>query len=124
MAYIDGFLAAVPDENRDAFVAHAKRSWPIFQDLGALAQWECWGDQIPDGEVTSFGKAVQAKAGETVVLSWVIWPDQATRDAGWEKMMSDPEMEEKMGEMPFDGKRMIYGGFQPIVQLGADLGSK
>jgi len=121
MPYIDGFVAAVPDGNRDAFVAYAKRTWPLFQDLGAIAQWECWGDQVPDGEVTSFGKAVQAKEGETVALSWVVWPDQATRDAAWDKMMSDPEMGEKMGEMPFDGKRMIYGGFAPVVMEGAAM---
>jgi uncharacterized protein YbaA (DUF1428 family) len=121
MAYIDGFVAAVPTENREAFITHAKTAWPIFKDLGAIAQWECWGDQVPDGEVTSFGKAVQAKDDETVVFSFVAWPDQATRDAGWEKMMSDPDMEENMGAMPFDGQRMIYGGFTPIVTMGAEF---
>ncbi|MEO1280229.1 MAG: DUF1428 domain-containing protein [Pseudomonadota bacterium] len=124
MPYIDGFVAAVPTENRDAFIAHAKRTWPIFQELGALAQWEGWGDQVPDGELTSFGKAVQAKEDETVVFSWVAWPDQATRDAGWEKMMSDPTMEERMGQMPFDGKRMIFGGFTPIFMEGMGFEAK
>ena len=118
MSYIDGFVASVLDENKDAFIEHAKNTWPVFQKLGATAQWECWGDQVPDGEITSFPKAVAAKAGETVVFSWVLWPDQKTRDEGWEKMMSDPEIEKQMGEMPFDGKRMIYGGFTPIVTEG------
>ncbi len=121
MSYIDGFVAAVPTENRDAFIVHAKTAWPIFKELGALAQWECWGDQVPEGEVTSFAKAVQAKENETVVFSWVIWPDEATRNVAWEKMMSDPTMEEKMGEMPFDGARMIYGGFTPLVMEGAEF---
>ena len=122
MPYIDGFVAAVPTGNRDAFVTHAKRAWPIFQELGAIAQWECWGDQVPPGEVTSFAMSVQARDDETVVFSWVAWPDQATRDAGWEKMMADPDMAEKMGEMPFDAKRMIYGGFTPVVMEGAAFG--
>lgn len=118
MPYVDGFVAAVPSGNRDAYRAHAETAWPIFEGLGAIGIWECWGDDVPDGELTSFPKAVQAGEDETVVFSWTIWPDRATRDAAWQKMMSDPEIAAAMGEMPFDGKRLIYGGFEPILQAG------
>jgi len=116
MSYIDGFVAAVPTANRAVYKAHAENAWPIFARLGAQGMWECWGDDVPAGEVTSFPMAVQAKEDETVVFSWTVWPDKATRDAAWQKMMSDPEIGAAMGEMPFDGKRMIYGGFEPIVR--------
>ena len=119
MPYIDGFVAAVPTANREAYRAHVERAWPVFEKLGAQALWECWGDDVPAGERTSFPMAVQAKEDETVVFSWTVWPDKATRDAGWAKMMSDPEIGAAIGEMPFDGKRMIYGGFTPLARLGA-----
>ncbi|WP_081534668.1 DUF1428 domain-containing protein [Rhodovulum sp. P5] len=120
MPYVDGFVAAVPDERKDAYIAYAKAVWPLFREFGASAAWECWGDDVPDGELTSFALAVKAEPGETVVFSWTIWPDKATRDAGWGRMMEDPRMAE-LGEMPFDGKRMIYGGFQPILRMGESL---
>lgn len=119
MPYIDGFVAPVPVASKDAYKAHAAKAWEIFERLGMQAMWECWGDDIPDGEVTSFRLAVQAKEDETVVFSFSVWPDKATRDAGWQKMMSDPELMAGMGEMPFDGKRMFWGGFQPLAQFGA-----
>ncbi|MEX5730166.1 uncharacterized protein Ga0609869_003519 [Rhodovulum iodosum] len=115
--YVDGFVAAVPDANKDAYRAHAEEAWQIFRDYGATAVWECCGDDVPEGKLTSFRMAVQAKPGETVVLSWTLWPDKATRDAGWQKMMDDPRMAD-MGAMPFDGKRMIYGGFAPLMAFG------
>lgn len=118
MSYIDGFVAAVPKANLDAYQSHVKSTWPIFKDLGALAMWECWGDDVPDGKATSFPMSVQAKDDETVVFSWTVWPDKETRDEGWTKMMSDPKIGEAMGAMPFDGSRMIYGGFKPIATLG------
>ncbi|PRY26541.1 uncharacterized protein YbaA (DUF1428 family) [Aliiruegeria haliotis] len=118
MPYVDGFLAAVPTANREAYKTHAANAWPIFKDLGAIALWECWGDDVPDGELTSYLKAVQAKEDETVVFSWTVWPDKDTRDAAWSKMMSDPAIGEAMGDMPFDGKRLIYGGFQPLMVAG------
>lgn len=118
MTYIDGFVAAVPTDNRDAYKEFAEKSWPIFQELGAIAIWECWGDDVPEGEVTSFRKAVKAGDDETIVLSWTVWPDKESRDAGWSKMMSDPEIGKAMGDMPFDGKRMIYGGFSPLTRHG------
>ncbi|MEL7117151.1 MAG: DUF1428 domain-containing protein [Pseudomonadota bacterium] len=118
MPYIDGFVAAVPSDKKDEYIAFAKKSWPIFEGLGAIAMWECWGDEVPDGEVTSFPMAVQAREDETVLFSWTAWPDKAARDQGWEKMMSDPEIGAAMGDMPMDGKRMIYGGFTPLLSFG------
>ena len=118
MPYVDGFVAAVPTARRDEYKRFAEKAWPIFRDLGAVAVWECWGDDVPEGEATSFPKAVQAAPDETVVLSWTLWPDTQTRDAGWQRMMSDPEISAAMGEMPFDGKRMIYGGFTPLLTQG------
>lgn len=119
MPYIDGFVCPVPKANREAYKTHAEAAWPFFEKLGAVSMWECWGDDVPDGEVTSFPMAVKASSDETVVFSWTVWPDKSTRDAAWEKMMSDPAMEEAMKDMPFDGKRMIYGGFTPMLKVGA-----
>lgn len=113
--YIDGFVAAVPTANKDAYLEHAKSAWPLFKRSGALQMVENWGDDVPDGKLTSFPLAVKKQENETVVFSWVIWPDKATRDAGWAAMMEDPTMQ-KM-DMPFDGKRMIYGGFTSILDV-------
>jgi uncharacterized protein YbaA (DUF1428 family) len=118
MSYIDGFVLAVPDANREAFIAHADRFDSIFLEYGATRVLECWGDDVPDGKVTDFRRAVQAKEGESVIFSWVEWPDKATRDAGMKKFMDDPRMQ-AAGDMPFDGKRMIFGGFVPVVNLGS-----
>lgn len=122
MSYYAGFLAAVPEGNRQAFIAHATEAWErIFKPMGALSQVECWGDEVPDGEVTSFPMAVKAEPGETVVFSWIEWPDKATHDAANARMMS-PEFAAEMSdmaEMPFDGKRMMFGGFDPVVELRA-----
>ena len=118
MSYIDGFVMAVPDSNRNAFIDHANRFDAMFLEFGATRVVECWGDDVPEGKVTDFRRAVQAKEGESVVFSWVEWPDKATRDAGMEKFMKDPRME-AAGEMPFDGKRMILGSFAPVVELTA-----
>jgi uncharacterized protein YbaA (DUF1428 family) len=116
MTYIDGFVAAVPTANREAYRLHAEKAVPLFKRLGATAMVENWGVDVPDGEVTSLKMAVQAKPDETVVFSWVVWPDRKTRDAAWAAMQSDPEMA-AMGEMPFDGKRMIFGGFETILEV-------
>lgn len=113
MAYIDGFVVPVPEGNRDAYLQAARKGWSLFQQLGALRMVETFSDNIPDGEKTDFRRAVAAKAGEIVAFSWIIWPDKATREAAWEKMMTDPDMA-AMNDMPFDGSRMIYGGFTPI----------
>lgn len=114
MTYISGFVTPVKPENKDAYIASARMAWPLFQEFGALSMNEGWGDNTPDGKVTDFRRAVQAEAGEIVVFSWVVWPDKATADAAEGKMMSDPRMEQL--PMPFDGKRMIYGGFQTIFE--------
>ena len=116
MSYIDGFVMAVPDANRQAFIDHAGKFDAILLEYGAIRVIECWGDDVPDGKLTDFRRAVQAKEGESVVFSWVEWPDKATRDSGMEKFMQDPRMQEA-NDMPFDGKRMIYGGFAPVVDL-------
>jgi len=117
MAYIDGFVIAVPTGNKQQFLDHASKIDPLFLDLGATRILECWGDDVPDGKLTDFRRAVQAKDNESVVFSWVEWPDKATRDAAMEKMMKDPRMNPETNPMPFDGKRMIFGGFAPILEL-------
>ena len=115
MTYLEGFVAAVPTANKEAYRKHAADAAPLFREFGAARMVETWGDDVPKGKVTDFYGAVQAKDDETVVFSWFEYPDKATRDAANEKMMSDERME-KMGEtMPFDGKRMIFGGFEAIV---------
>jgi uncharacterized protein YbaA (DUF1428 family) len=116
MSYIDGFVIAVPTANKEKFIEHSNRMDAIFLELGATRVLECWGDDVPKGEVTDFQRAVQAKDDETVVFSWVEWPDKAARDAGMKKMMDDPRMQSG-NPMPFDGKRMIFGGFAPVVTL-------
>jgi uncharacterized protein YbaA (DUF1428 family) len=118
MSYIDGFVMAVPDSNKKAFIDHASRFDAMFLEFGATRVIECWGDDVPEGKVTDFRRSVQAKEGESVVFSWIEWPDKATRDVGMEKFMKDPRME-AAGDMPFDGKRMIFGSFVPIVELSS-----
>lgn len=113
--YVDGFLASVPDANRNAYVEHAVKAARFFKTFGALQIVECWGDDIPDGELTSMPMAVDCKPDESVVFSWIRWPSRAVRDAAWERIMSDPYMESELTPMPFDGKRMIHGGFEMIV---------
>lgn len=120
MSYFDGFVIAVPNANKQAFIDHATRFNPVFIEFGALRVVENWGDDVPDGKVTDFRGAVKATADETVVFSFVEWPDKATRDAGMKKMMEDPRMDPSNPDnppMPFDGKRMIYGGFDNVFDL-------
>lgn len=123
MSYIDGFVIAVPTANKQKFIDHANNADSMFIEMGALKVIECWGDDVPDGSSTDFRKAVKATADESVVFSWIEWPDKATRDAGMAKleaMMEDPDnadprMDPAKNPMPFDGKRMIFGGFVPVV---------
>ncbi|MEO7339150.1 MAG: DUF1428 domain-containing protein [Caldimonas sp.] len=115
MTYVDGFVVAVPTANREAYRKHAMAAAGIFKENGALAVAECWGDDVPDGKVTSFPMAVKRKDDETVVFSWVTWPSRAARDEGMKKVMADPRLQPETNPMPFDGKRMIYGGFEMIV---------
>ena len=117
MAYIDGFVIAVPNANKQKFIDHANSADAFFLELGATRVVECWASDVPEGTVTDFRRAVQATEEETVVFSWVEWPDKATRDAAYPKMMADPRMDPAKNPMPFDGKRMIWGGFDPVVEL-------
>ena len=122
MSYIDGFVIAVPKANKEKFIEHAKLGDSVFIDLGATRVLECWGDDVPNGKLTDFRRAVQATDDEVVVFSWIEWPDKATRDAGMGRMeeltKTDARMSPEKNPMPFDAKRMIYGGFAPIVTLG------
>ena len=121
MSYIDGFVIAVPTASKDAFIAHASTSDSMFIEWGAIRVIECWGDDVPDGKLTDFRRAVQAGDDESVVFSWIEWPDKAARDAGYAKMMdpdnTDPRMDPAKNPMPFDAKRMIFGGFVPVVDM-------
>jgi uncharacterized protein YbaA (DUF1428 family) len=115
MPFIDGFVASVPHADKQAFIDHAAHFAKYFKKKGALRVVDCWGSDVPDGKLTSFPMAVQCAEGETVVFSWIEWPDKETRDACHAGMESDPEMAEAGRDMPFDGKRMIYGGFEQVL---------
>jgi uncharacterized protein YbaA (DUF1428 family) len=117
MAYVDGFLIPVPDARKEEYRAHEEKWWPYFRDKGATALVVCWGDNVPAGEVTDFRRAVDLQEGETVVLAWMTWPDKATRDKSFADMMQDSSLQTM--EMPFDGKRLVYGGFMPILSITA-----
>jgi uncharacterized protein YbaA (DUF1428 family) len=112
MSYIDGFVAAVPTANKEKYIAHARLSAVVFKEHGALYITEAWGDDVPTGEVTSFPRAVNCGPDETVVFSTVVWPSKRVRDAGWQAIMADSRMQPEQNPMPFDGKRLIYGGFE------------
>ena len=116
MTYVDGFVAAVPTANKDKYIEHATKAAIVFKDHGATRVTECWGDDVPDGEVTSFPMAVKCQEDETVVFSWVEWPSKDVRDAGMEKVYVDHRMQPKQNPMPLDGKRLIYGGYQMILE--------
>jgi uncharacterized protein YbaA (DUF1428 family) len=116
MTYVDGFVAAVPTANREKFKKHAEEAAKVLKEAGALKVVECWGDDVPEGKVTSFPMAVKRKDDETVVFSWIIWPSKDVRNAGMKKMMEDPRMKPETNPMPFDGQRIIFGGFVPIVE--------
>ena len=116
MSYVDGFVAAVPTENKKAFLEHASAAAKVFKEYGALSVVECWGDNVLDGELTSFPKAVQCKENESIIFSWIVWRSREVRDQAWEKIRKDDRMSDENNPMPFDGKRMIYGGFQAILE--------
>ena len=116
--YIDGFVAPVPNDKREAYREMAAKAAGVFMEHGALRDVEAWGDGLEWGKVTSFPRSVEAEDGESVVFSFIEWPDEATRNAGWEKVMADERMQPGAMEMPFDGKRMFWGGFTPIVDRG------
>ena len=118
MTYFEGFIVPVPEANKDAYKKHSSEFAPLIQDVGVRRMVESWDSDVPEGKVTDFRKSVDAKADEKVVFSWFEYPSKAERDAANEKMMSDPRMEEMGKDMPFDGKRMIMGGFDAIVEEG------
>lgn len=118
MTYYTGVIAAVPTANKDTYIEHVEAAWPLFKAYGATRMVETWGDDVPQGKVTDFYGAVKAKDDETIVFSWIEWPDKATADASWQKMENDPAMKE-MPEMPFDGMRMVWGGFEPVFDSEA-----
>ena len=118
MRYVDGFVLAVPTANREAFAKHAGLAAQVFRECGALRVVECWGDEVPHGQWTDMHMAVQAKAEETVVFSWIEWPSREVRDAGMAKVMTDPRVQPEVNPIPFDGKRMIFGCFVPLVDRG------
>ena len=112
MSYITGFLTPVKTENKDRYIESARVAWPLFKGYGALAHVENWGVDVPDGKVTSFPMSVKLEDGEVVVFSWVTWPDRAAADACFGKMQDDPDFANM--DMPFDGKRMMWGGFDVV----------
>jgi uncharacterized protein YbaA (DUF1428 family) len=119
MGYVQGFVAAVPAANKEAYRQHAADAAALFKEFGVTRMVEAWGDDVPDGKVTDFKGAVKAKDGEVIVFAWHEYASQATAQAAFEKMMSDPRMEDMGMNMPFDAQRMIYGGFIPIIETGA-----
>jgi uncharacterized protein YbaA (DUF1428 family) len=131
MAYIDGFVIACPEANKQKFIDHAGSADGVFMDLGATRILECWGDDVKRGDHTDFYRAVKAEEGEAVQFSWIEWPDKATRDAAFAKMnewmedpsKADPRMNPAMNQMPFDGNRMIFGGFSTILDTGPVTGT-
>lgn len=118
MGYVEGFVLAVPTANKEEYRRHAAGAWPLFREFGASRLVEAWGDDVPEGKVTDFRRAVQAKEDETVVFSWFEYPSREARDAANEKIMTDPRMKEMGAAMPFDGQRMIFSGFVAMLDRG------
>lgn len=119
MTCITGFIAAVPTVNRDAFIRHAELAAQAFRDHGLSAAMEGWGEDVPAGEVTSFAKSVLAKPDESIIFSFYRWPDRITQEQGFQAAMSDPRVDPVKNPMPFDGKRVVWGNFEPLLELGA-----
>jgi len=115
MTYVGSMVAAVPTANKARYLEHAKLAAAVFREHGALQVVECWGDDVPDGELTSLPMAVKREADETVVVSWIMWPSRAARDAGMAAAMADPRLSDGSNPMPFDANRLIYGGFDVIL---------
>jgi uncharacterized protein YbaA (DUF1428 family) len=114
MNYVDAFVAAVPTADKETYRAYCQRMAVVFREHGALAVVDTWGDDVPPGQLTSFPLAVKCAADETVTFGWVTWDSRAARDEAWQKIMADPRMKTETNPMPFDGKRLIYGGFEVI----------
>lgn len=116
MGYITGFLTPVKTAQKDEYTALCAKTWPMFQKYGCVAQVENWGVDVPDGKLTSFPMSVKLEEGETVVFSWLVWPDRETADRAWAKLQEDPEMADMA--VPFDPKRMMWGGFETLYDSG------
>ena len=116
MSYVDGFVTPVPSAKREEYRHHAAEAAAVFKEFGASSVVECWGDDVPEGKTTSFTMAVKREPDESVVFSWITWPSRAVRDEAWKKVMADPRMQPGVMSMPFDGKRLIYGGFEVLVE--------
>jgi uncharacterized protein YbaA (DUF1428 family) len=115
--YTDGFITPVPTAKREEYRLHAEKFAPLFKQHGALRVVECWGDDVPEGKLTSFTMAVKRQDDESIVFSWIQWPSKAVRDEAWKKLMADPLMQPGAMSPPFDGKRLIYGGFEVLLDL-------
>lgn len=115
MNYVDGFVAAVPTANKEAFIRHASDAAVVFREYGVLQVVECWGDDVPQGKQTSFPMAVKCRDDETVIFSWLVWPSREVRDEAMPRIMEDPRLQPDVNPMPFDGQRLIYGGFDVVV---------
>ena len=116
MTYVDGFVASVQTARRAEYLEHVQKMGLIFKEYGALSVIDCWGDDVPQGKLTSFPMAVQCQPDETVVFGWITWPSREARDEAWKKVMADPRMQTKDEDMPFDGKRLIFGGFEMLTR--------
>ena len=116
MPYVDGYVIPVPNTKKEDYRKMAVLAAVVFKEHGAEKIVECWGDDVPEGKLTSFPMAVKCEADETVVFSWIVWPSKAVRDEGMKNAMSDPRMQPDMANMPFDGKRMIFGGFEVLLK--------
>tara|TARA_R110002012_G_scaffold90577_1_gene221355 strand:- start:354 stop:707 length:354 start_codon:yes stop_codon:yes gene_type:complete len=116
MSYVTGFVTAVPIANKQEYIDHCRAAAVVLKEAGALNVVEAWGEYVPDGEMTSFPMAVKKQDDETVVFGWIVWPSREVCEAGMEKMMTDPRMDPANNPMPFDGKRMIFGGFSKVFE--------
>lgn len=123
MTYVEGFLTPVPTANRDRYLHHARTAMAMIKDSGVMRMVEAWGDDVPRGQRNDLWMAVAATGDETVVFSWFEYPDKAARDAANARMMADPRMADMMQDMPFDGRRMVMGGFQSVSDAGAAHGT-
>ncbi|RAI57352.1 DUF1428 domain-containing protein [Roseicella frigidaeris] len=117
MPYVEGFVLAVPNDRKAVFLQQAAAAAPVFKECGATRVVECWGDDVPEGKRTDFHRAVQAEPGEVVVFSWIEYPSKEVRDAANQRIRTDPRMQAIGEKMPFDGRRMIFGGFLPILDV-------
>lgn len=115
MNYVDGFVAAVPTSNKQLYLEHVTEVAKMFKKQGALKYVECWAEDVPTGKVTSFPQAVLLKDDESVVFSWVTWPSKKARDLGMEAVMAEYEKLQESNPMPFDASRIIYGGFEMVI---------